>query len=107
VPTVNGAELKVVENELHGTCLGINLRTKHRPIARNGELEAIEYAFLARVGHEEVFIWAMYLHSNDSLYADPGGEDEICQSGNPYLTERIAPRLASSLMKSELFAPRK
>lgn len=107
VPIVNGAELKVVESELHATCLGISLWTHHRPIARNGELEAIEYAFLARVGNAEVFIWAMYLHPNDSLYTDPGCEDAICQSGNSYLTERIAPRLASSLLKSELFTPRK
>lgn len=106
-PKVNGAEFGVTENELYAMCLNVELKTKHRPIALDGKLGAIEYAFVASVGDKDIPVWAMFLFPDGSLYADASAADVICQSQNAYLPSRVAPRLASALLKTTIFAPTK
>ncbi|MEQ9106816.1 MAG: hypothetical protein RLO04_05070 [Limnobacter sp.] len=101
---IPGAELRVNDNELQATCLGVMLTAKHRPIARNGEIELLEYQFAYRQGEKLVTIWRVFL-SDGHLYEDVDLKNFICQSSNGYLPSRLAPYLGAALLQSALFAP--
>jgi hypothetical protein len=105
-PTVNGAAFQCIDGELNANCVGVKLRTRHRPIAREGKLESLEYTFVANDEVDEVPIWSMYLARDRRLYSDSSLASVICDMTNSYLLSRVAPRLASNLLASKVFAPR-
>jgi hypothetical protein len=105
-PKLNGAEFRCVDGEIEATCIGVELRAPHRLVALVGELELIEYTFIARDADDDVPIWSMYLSPNSSLYADPAQQNVLCDITNQYLHSRIAPHIASKLLASKIFAPR-
>lgn len=104
-PEIEGARLSVVSGELRASCLGVSLSALHRPVIRDGLPRSLEYAFRARHRDQDVVVGVMYLEGNGSLYADSRAQDLICQSGNTYLTHRLAPWLSAVLLQSEIFAP--
>lgn len=106
-PKVNGAEFRCVNGEMEATCLGVELRTKHRLITQNGQLQLIEYTFMTADDRgEEIPIWTIYLSPNRSLYSEATLGNVLCDMTNQYLPSRIAPQLASKLLASKVFAPR-
>jgi hypothetical protein len=105
-PAVNGAAFQCIDGELNVTCIGVQLIAHHRPIAREGKLDSLEYTFVANDGTQEIPIWSMYLPQSRLLYSDSSLASVICDMTNPYLPKRVAPQLASNLLASKLFASR-
>jgi len=104
---INGGSLTVEEDQILATCLGVSLRVVHRPIARNGELEALEYAFIAQYGKEELAVWHLYLEGNGVLYTDSSATVRFCDFNNAYVANKIIAALADALLRSSVFAPHK
>ena len=104
---IEGAELSVNNGELRAVCLGVPLQTIHRPVVSDGHLMSVEYGFRTKLGDEEFLVCAMYLEANGNLYSDSVSQELICQSGNTYLPQRLAPWLAASLLQSKVFAASK
>lgn len=105
-PKVNGAEFRIVNGELEVVCLGTVLEANHRLIALGGELECVEYPFVAKEQGEDVYVWSMFLGPGRRLYRDSELEDVICDMSNQYMPSRVAPDLASKLLASKIFSPR-
>ncbi len=102
---VNGGRIETDGATLSVTCLGVEFRVPHRPIAHDGALCALEYPFIARLRDNEIVGWRMFLEADNDLYAKPGQQEKLCSSGNTYLASNLIEPLASALLWSPLFAP--
>jgi hypothetical protein len=104
---VNCGSIKTAGGELMAECLGVKLRTIHRPVVKDGNLRAIEYAFKATQDGEELDVFVLYLEPDENLYADSKRSDLICQARNIYLAKHLIERMASALLSSKIFVPKR
>ena len=83
--------------------LGHKIITKHRPVAVNGNIHAMEYDFLVDWRGQELSILCLYLQKEGVITTDVRGAVKFYDVDNVYNKDNILTIVCSSLLVSPIF----